>query len=425
MTTQAKEKILAGKKEKKVEKPIPRFHTGDWVLDCIMSNDENDTNFGFPIGKVIHLWGGSKSGKSFLCLNAIREMLAIYGKDGADYLWLDVEKAFSFDTIELFNFPLNDGKHIAHPKTVSQWQATIETFAKRTDPKKPKIIVLDSLDTLTTTEELERKEKRVKEFKKSKGVDTGKQNTYGMEKSKRIGEVYRTCLSTLDENNIAMFIISQERSNVNKKNMFDKDTTVSGGRAKDYYATIQMEVKPVDSYGDKFREIGSCVQVHAVKSRSPYEGRRSFVSLYYDMGFDPISSGVDFLFDLRNDYGKLEEKKIDSLKWPEEFVLEAQEEDVISDSQIKDFAKEKNIENDVREEIGRLSVKNIMEYIRSQPGIMSDFIETFGVMSRDDMISWIEEDDSRIEELEKRVKSKFYYLERKAKGKRRSRRLLD
>lgn len=422
MTIEQKEKILESKGKKKEKKEVQRFHTGDWVLDCIMSNSK-DSKQGFPIGKIIHLWGGSKSGKSFLCLNAIREMLAIYGLDGADYLWLDVEQAFSFDVENMFGFPILDDKHIAHPKTVSQWQAIIETFAQSTDPKKPKIIVLDSLDTLTTIEELERKNARVKEFKKSKGKETGKQNTYGMEKAKRIGEVYRTSLDTVEKYNIALFIISQERANVNKKTVFEKDTVVSGGKAKDYYATIQMSVKQVDTFGDKYREVGSCVQVIGEKTRTPYEGRRSFINLFYDMGFDPIGSGVDFLYDLRDDYGKLVTAKTETLKWSDDFNLDDMSGEEITDEQIKKFAKEKEIEADVREEFGRLTVKNIMAYISNDTNILSEFADQFGVMSRDNLISWIEEDSDREVELEKRVKEKFYYLEQKAKPQRKSRKL--
>lgn len=422
MTIAQKEKILESKKNKKIEKEVKRFHTGDWTLDCILSNGENSEQ-GFPIGKVVHLWGGSKSGKSFLCLNAIREMLSIYGFDGADYLWLDVEQAFSFDTDSIFGFPLNDTQHIASPKTIAQWQATIETFAARTDVKKPKILVLDSLDTLTTVEELARMDDRVKNFKKSKGKDTGEQKTYGMEKAKRIGEVMRTSLSTLQDNNITMFVISQERSNVNKKSLYDKDTVVSGGKAKDYYATIQLHVKPVETYGEKFHEVGSCVQVHGVKTRTPYEGRRALVSLFYNLGFDPIGSGIDALYDLRDDYGKLIPSKASAVKWEEEFDINNLGGDAVADADLKAFAKELEIEDAIREEYNSLRVKNISLYISANAEIRDQFVARFGVMSRDDLIAWIEEDDARCEELKRRVKAKFYHTEAMLSPKRKSRRL--
>jgi RecA/RadA recombinase len=423
MTVAEKEKILENKKNKKVEKEVKRFHTGDWTLDCILSNG-SESEKGFPIGKVVHLWGGSKSGKSFLCLNAIREMLAIYGFKGADYLWLDVEQAFSFDTEELFGFPINDSEHIASPKTIAQWQATIETFAANNDPKKPKILVLDSLDTLTTIEELARMEDRVKNFKKSKGKDTGEQKTYGMEKAKRIGEVMRTSLSTIQDNNITMFVISQERMNVNKKSLYDKETVVSGGKAKDYYATVQLQVKPVEIYGEKFRETGSCVQILGAKTRTPYEGRRSLVSLFYNMGFDPIGSGVDALYDLRDEYGKLIPAKASAIKWDEEFDLNSLGGEAVADAEIKAFAKDLDIEQAVRDEYGSLRVKNISLYISATPEIRNEFVEKFGVMSRDDLIAWIEEDENREAELERRVKAKFYHTEENLTPKRKSRKLI-
>ena len=421
-TTEQKEKILNSKKNKRIKKEVKRFHTGDWVLDCILSDSEESKEKGFPLGKVVHLWGASKSGKSFLCLNAIYAMLATYGKKNVDYLWIDVERAFDINSEELYGFSVNDNEHISYANTVEKWQAVIETWVEGKDPNRPKIIVLDSLDTLSVSEELARKDDRIKHYKKDGG--TGEQKTYGMEKAKKISETLRTSMGTLADNNTTMFVISQERTNVNAT-MFQKSTTVSGGKGPGFYSTVQLELKPTELYGDKYRPTGGCVQAHAVKSRTPFEARRALISLDYKIGFDVIGSAIDDLYSLRDEYGKLDEKKCQALKWVETFDLNNLGGDAVSDKEIKQFAEDNGFVESVREEFSRLTAKNIQMYISKTPEFRNKFVEQFGVMSRDDLIQWIEEEEEREIELEKRVKSKFYHIENNLRPQRKSRKLID
>ena len=415
------------KKEKKTEKEVQRFSTGDPVLDCIFSNGEGMEQ-GYPIGKTIWLWGPSKSGKSALCVEALFWLLKKYGKENCDYLWLDVERAYSFDSLGRMGFSINDEKHMAYPVTVSEWQAMITNFVAKKDSGRPKIIILDSLDALTTVEELKRKEERAKTFKSTGSTEKkDKKGTYGMEKSKRVGEVLRTCTDLIAKNNVTMFVISQERANVNA-GLFEKKTTVSGGKAPGFYSTVQLELKQVESFGDKWMEWGGCVQLHVQKSRSPFEGRRTLINVDWEQGYDPISSSIDFLYDLKDEYAKLDAKKIKTLKWEDEFNLESLDAEGISDADVKKFAGEKGAtKEDLKEaDYGNYTIKNIKAFIEDHPEIMEKFITEFGVMSRDALIKWVEEDESgeRETELNRRTQLKFYEMERRSKPERKNRKTL-
>lgn len=422
MTPREKEAILEKKKNKKIEKEVARFPTGDPILDCIFSNNETAPK-GYPLGKYVWLWGPSKAGKSALCIEAIYNMLKHYGKANVDYIWYDVEEAYSFDSESRMGFTINDGKHIRFPKTVEEWQVMLEQFVEGKDPKRPKIMILDSSDALTVSEELARKDDRVKSFKKT--GNTGVQKTYGMEKAKKIGEVLRTCTSTIAENNIICFIISQERANVNA-GLFEKKTIVSGGKAPGFFSSIQMELKQVEAFGDKWRTYGGCVQIHAQKTRTPFEGRRVFVNVDWDQGYDSISSGIDFLYDLKDEYGKLETAKAESLKWPEKFVVEDTEVESVTDKEVKDFALGLELKDQMKENGKKFTIKNIKEYISEDPKLREQFVTKFGVMARQDMVNWIEDDESgaREDELMKRVHLKFYEIERRSKPNRKKRKSL-
>jgi len=422
MNTEEKKKILKEKKNSIKEKAVERVHSGDHILDCIFSNGKDHPK-GYPYGKVIWLWGPSKAGKSALALEAIYAALKQFGKDNVEYLWLDVEEAYSFDSETRMGFSINDGKHITYPKTVEELQAIIELFASENDPKKLKIMVLDSLDALSVSEELDRKEQRTKEFKKNGSISNIK--TYGMEKAKKMGEVLRTTTSTIAKNNIILFVISQERDNVNA-GLFEKKTKVSGGKAPGYYSSVQMELKEVESFGDKYRQWGACIQIHAQKTRTPFEGRRSFINTDWEQGFDPISSNIDFLYDLKDEYGKLDPKKINTLKWEEKFNLATLDGDAVSNDEIKQFIKDNDYEDAVKEKYNRLTTKNMQEFINDNEVVLGKFVEKFGVMSRDALITWIESDDTfkREDELIRRAQEKFYYIEEKSKPVRRKRKAL-
>lgn len=422
MTVEEKERVLMSKKDKKEKFIVEKFTTGNTVLDCILSNGPDDQK-GYPKGRIVWLHGGSRSGKTSLCTEAIYSLLKTYGKSNSEYLFLDYESGYSIDTEAMYGFSMID-EHRKTPSTIEEGQVIISNFFDKKDPKKPKVIVLDSLDSAACGADIENLKVRKNEYNKTGEISEIK--SYNMSKAKFISEFLRTVVDELEKNNAILFIISQLRDNVNG-GLYGPKSTTSGGRGPEFYSSVIFSLKGVDSFGEKNREWGSCVEVKTIKSRSPFENRICYLNVDFEQGLDNISSNIDYLYSLKDDYGKLIETKAQALIWDEVFNIENLEGKAVSDEEIKAFAEENNITDKVREEYKRLTAKNIQKYVSSNVDLRGAFVSKFGVMDRDSLIEWIEDDESggREEELNRRVAEMFYHLEYSSRPKRKKRKHLD
>jgi RecA/RadA recombinase len=86
--------------------------------------------------------------------------------------------------------------------------------------KTPELYIVDSLDALSDRAELER------------DMDKG---TFGAQKAKNLSQLFRRTVRDLSRKNVTVGIVSQVRSKIGIS--FGRDTTRSGGRALDFYAS--------------------------------------------------------------------------------------------------------------------------------------------------------------------------------------------
>lgn len=422
MTIEEKENILMAKKDKIEKIEIEKFTTGNTVLDCILSNGPEEEK-GYPKGRIVWLHGGSSSGKTSICTEATYNLLKTYGKENSDYLFLDYESGYSINTEEMYGFSLMDGEHRVCPSTIEEGQVLISNFFDKKDPNRPKIIILDSLDSASCGADVDNLKTRKNEYNKTGQISDIK--SYNMSKAKFISEFLRGVVSELEANNAILFIVSQLRDNVNA-GLYGPKSTTSGGRGPEFYSSVIFSLRGADTFGEKNREWGACVEVKAVKSRSPFQNRIAYLNVDFEQGLDNISSNVDFLYDLKDDRGKLNETKCNSLKWEDSFDVNNLDAEAVSDAEVKSFAEEEGIEDAVREKFKRLSAKNVQKYLSEDVDLRDKFIKKFHVMDRDMLISWIEEDVSgeREEELNRRTSEKFYHLEYNSRPKRKKRKVL-
>ena len=135
--------------------------------------------------------------------------------------------------------------------------------------------------------------------------------------------------------------------------------------------------------------------------------------MIYDYGLDDIGSCIDFLFDLRTDSGELaktakmilwkEGKEKLTLKSAKTFLSENELTDEYEDSKYFD---------------GKADLNSIGEFIASKKDYIKLFSDKFGeVMNRDDLISYIEENDL-VDELHERTIEKWEAIEEEIRSKR-------
>lgn len=415
MTKEEKDRILAKKSESigsrdfVFDKKIP---TGSYLLDLPMEG-------GWDVGGMAQVFAAKSGSKTLLGILSIYNALLKYGGKKVKYRYNNAECAPLFDTQGRYGFPLSeDNGTLVYEPVIESVKVDLMEFAESVDPSKGEIgiYMLDSQDVLKSLSDIEITEKQRKAYKKDgKAEDIG---TYGT-RAKKLGEVFRENLVTCFRHNVFVFVISQQRANMNKKSPFDKDTTVSGGKMTEYATSKRFETRYVCPLGVKGREWGYRLMVHLEKTRTDYEGRKVYVDIDKKTGIDDVRTNLIFLFDLLEETGRDSKSRMAAIKWVPDEEYSPSEEYVgggLSTDDYKKFCEEEGIIDDIRSEYGKLLVGNIKKYITSTPEVLCKFADKYGVMTFDDLVLYIENNDLE-EELKRRVKLRWDYLEVSARQK--------
>jgi hypothetical protein len=343
-------------------------------------------------------------------------MLKYSGKK-TKYRYNDAEAAMSFDTEDRYGYPLLNTKNLVHIPIIESVKADLLDFCESVDASKGEVgvYITDSQDQLYSLADKSRTDDQRKAFKKSgEATNIG---TYG-DRAKKLGELWREVTIPCFEHNIHALIISQIRDNLNA-GTFGKKHIVSGGHSSKFTASKRFEISRVCDLGPKDRPYGYRVKVFLDKTRTKYEKRKVYVDVITDTGFDNVRSNITFIYDLLDEYGKDIPARMGALKWGGSYdPFDSEEVEGVSNDEYKGFCKDQNIEDAIKEEFNSLRVSNIKKYISARSDIMAVFVKQFGVMSFNDLVTYIEDNDLE-EELTKRAKLKWDYLEQKDKPKNR------
>jgi len=415
LSIEEKEKILESKKNKKSRKLVikKKIPTGICLLDIAMEG-------GWDIGGVSQIFADSKGGKTQFAVELLYQAMIKYGGKKTKYRYNDAEAGLSFDTEERYGYPLVGTKHHVHIPVIESVKSDLLEFCDTVDPGKDEVgvYITDSQDQLYSLADKGRTDEQRKKYKKDgEAKDIG---TYG-DRAKKLGELWREVTIPCYEHNVHALIISQIRDNLNA-GLFGKKHIVSGGHSSKFTASKRFEISRVCDIGPKDRPYGYRVKVFLDKTRTKYEKRKIFVDVMTDTGFDNVRSNILFVYDLMDEYGKDIPAKMNALKWnPTYDPYTASESDGVSNEEYKTFCAENGIEDAIKEEFQSIRVANIKKYISAHPDIMSIFVEKYGVMSFNDLVTYIETSNLE-EELAKRASLKWDYLENKGKPQNRKQR---
>lgn len=303
----------------KKEKPTIWFSTGSTLLDLVVGGGEAiNFGMGYRAGDIVRDWGNTSSSKTFKLCETIAANHYKYG-DKFKWVYDDVEMGNKFDSQALYGFDIipKNPEEVVRSKTVEDLFNNVRKFALSLKPDEMGIYGLDSLDALSSEELEERKETRYNSFLKGKEFTDG---TYGMAQAKFLSQEFFRGLSVfLSEHNVLLYIISQERDNVNAT-LYQPKNRLGGGRAITFYETVRIYSKMKQKIEVADRAIGIVVEVTAEKVRHPRPYRSCMIPIYFDYGIDDVGANIDFLYNLRTpENGKLRNK--DVLEWDEDTLL--------------------------------------------------------------------------------------------------------
>jgi len=304
-STSGKKSSLRKQLQKPLLKPMPKqftsfVSTGSWILNMALTND---VNLGYPVGRVINSVGDYSTGKTLMACEAVNAVWYEWhnkmGKKVKIY-YDEPESAFDMDLAMNFNMPLDkivglrerlpDWKKkkddFQHSKLVEDFYTNIMNITKKESDKYDLILyVLDSLDSLSDAREIKHIEK--------KGV--GKQD-YGGGKARVLSQLFRTCIQSVNNSNVLLFIVSQVRSNFGV--MFGPQLTRAGGKALDHYASIIYWLRESNKITtDSGINQGIEVEVTIDKNKTGSRYNKMNFNILHGYGVDNFGSAVNFLWD--------------------------------------------------------------------------------------------------------------------------------
>jgi recombination protein RecA len=191
------------------KKELEFISTGCKPLDLALGG-------GWAEGRIANIVGDKSTGKSLLCIEAATNFAIKYPKGKIRYR--ECEAAFDPEYAAALGMPVSRVDFGDPLDTIEDLFEDMEHVLKNASG--PELYIVDSLDALSDRAELERE------------MDKG---TFGAQKAKNLSQLFRRLVRRLSKKKVTVLIVSQVRSKIGIS--FGRDTTRSGGRALDFYAS--------------------------------------------------------------------------------------------------------------------------------------------------------------------------------------------
>lgn len=256
-------------------KDLEFVSSGCTMLDNILGG-------GYVLGRMTNIIGDKSTAKTALATEAIINFCRQYEDGVAAYR--EIESAFDIKYAQAMGMPV-DRVDLGEEQldTVEDMYRDLDAFLDaRLQDRQPGIYVVDSLDALSDEEEMKR------------DIDKG---TYGANKQKKLGEIFRKLVRKLEKCRVLLIIISQVRDNIGVT--FGEKHRRSGGKALDFYASqflwlsagkkLTKTIKKVErTYG---------VEIHAMckKNKVGFPFRKCTFQFIFGYGVDDLGASLEFL----------------------------------------------------------------------------------------------------------------------------------
>lgn len=231
---------------------------------------------GYPLGRIIEIYGPESSGKTTLALHAIAETQ----KQQRQAVFIDVEHAL--DPNYAANIGVNlDELIVSQPNSGEEAMDILETLIKT---KKVNTIVVDSVAALAPRAELEGK---------AQDLVIGAQ-------ARLMSKTLRKIRSIAYQNNCLIIFINQIRLKIGI--VFGNPETTPGGRALRFYASLRLEVRRVEVLTNQNQAYANRVRIKVIKNKMATPFRSALTEIHYGQGIDKLSE----LLDLGLHYGLIQ-----------------------------------------------------------------------------------------------------------------------
>ncbi len=214
---------------------------------------------GFPLGRLVEIYGPESCGKSTLAL----ETIAQAQKGGSVCAFLDVEHAL--DPAYAKNLGLNtDQLYISQPDTAEQALDTTEILV---NSGAVDVIVIDSVAALVPKVELE--------------GQMG-DNALGVQ-SRLMSQACRKLVAAIKKSNCLVIFINQIRHKIGG---YGNPEVTTGGNALKFYASMRVDIRRTGQIKVKDEVVGNETRFKIVKNKLAAPFKSVDTSILYGVGFD-------------------------------------------------------------------------------------------------------------------------------------------
>lgn len=196
---------------------------------------------GYPLGRIVEIYGPESSGKTTLALTAIAETQ----KNGGRCAFIDAEQ--SIDPTYAKNLGVNiDELILSQPDSGEQALQIVEMLAKSGAFK---LIVVDSVAALVPQAEVD-----------GMMID----NQVGL-LARLMSKALRKITAVLNKGNCTVIFINQLREKVGV--IYGSPEITTGGRALKFYSSIRLDIRRTEAIKSGVNFVGNTVCVKVVKNK--------------------------------------------------------------------------------------------------------------------------------------------------------------